>query len=258
MKRILFSFLAIGLLFSCKQEKRSCEGLYDKWTRCLHEAGTSIDELKERFQSKEAFVTKCKLEKDRNLMACMNKSSCGDFLFCADASKTKNRKLCQDFHEELNKCAQDLPREHEIHGFLEERERFVDDCEEKKYFSCKKKSSCGDKIFCLKTFGLQSKTENCGKLFDKMTRCFKEFDEDGKVSKGLLGEGKDKFVTECVKAEEAEKMLRCVSKDDSCNEFLKCSLGLDVEELKRLKATNSALPTGPKVNAIGEYDHDVQ
>ena len=80
--------------------------------------------------------------------------------------------------------------------------------------------------------GCDAKGKKCGKLYDKMTTCFKELGDDDKMGKGLLGEGKDKFVAECKKADEAKKMLDCLDKS-ACPDFLKCAFGIDLVEMKK-------------------------
>ena len=227
--RFVMLFVIFIVFVSCGKEKKGCEELYQKWTKCLHKGGVSIEELRERFHSKEEFVENCKTEKDTNLMSCLSHDSCGDFLFCTEASKKKNTKLCVKFHEELQKCAEELPPDNDIHGILAHKKQFVDDCESQKHFSCRRKKSCGDKIFCMKTlvYGADdSKGKKCGKLYDKLTSC--EKDKDRRAP------SKSDFIAGCKKAIEKEPfktMVKCAEKK-SCEDFEACMLGEALKELK--------------------------
>ncbi len=81
--------------------------------------------------------------------------------------------------------------------------------------------------------GCDSKGKKCGKLYDKFVTCTKELGDDDKMMKDLLGEGKDKFVSECKKEfDKAKKMVECADKA-TCGEFFKCALGIDPIEMKK-------------------------
>lgn len=84
----------------------------------------------------------------------------------------------------------------------------------------------------LKSSGNKSYKKKCGDLYEKFVVCTKEMDDD-KIIKEITGEGKEKFVSECVKEfDKAKKMIDCVDRE-TCGEFFKCAIGINPIEMKR-------------------------